>query len=116
MGVFSMFSSNSKDSGYRPPPPRLPNPDPKNFEVKRVKQCGTYLVALVNYPDANNFEGDKVIVFRDLTEPEILEKETLDPHFLENGPILARFVPTDEGWRDAVDYAVGLASRSITNF
>lgn len=83
----------------------LPNPVPENFTVERTQRAGSYVCALVHYPDATNFEGRKVIVFRDTTEEDVTGADLLDPHFAEDGNIIARFRPDDEGWNDALAYA-----------
>lgn len=83
----------------------LPNPVPENFTVERTQRAGSYVCALVHYPDAINFEGRKVIVFRDTTEEAVIDSGSLDPHFAEDGNIIARFRPDDEGWQDALSYA-----------
>lgn len=83
----------------------LPNPNPENFTIERVQRAGSYVCALVHYPDATNFEGRKVIVFNDTTEEDVTGTEVLDPHFAEDGNIIARFRPDEEGWQDALSYA-----------
>lgn len=82
----------------------LPNPVPENFNVERTQRAGSYVCALVHYPDATNFEGRKVIVFKDTTVVEVAGAQSLDPHFAEDGNIVARFRPDEEGWQDAVAY------------
>ena len=83
-------------------------PDKHNFEIKRVFfLSGSPFVALtVNYPDCTTFNGKKVIVlnlpgdncwrinfFKNIKD--------LDPHFLEDGKVFARFLPTESGWETA---------------
>lgn len=79
----------------------LPNPKPDNFKIIHAKQKGDYLIAIVQYPDCTNFEGTKLMVFCGLTEKELLEAKTLDPHFSDKtskfSPV-ARFRPTLSGW------------------
>lgn len=79
-----------------------PNPNPLNFKIERVKQMGIYLGALVYYPDCTNFEGKKIIVLKGVTETELRNMRQLDPHFLEAGPIIARFRPDAQGWENAL--------------
>jgi hypothetical protein len=74
-----------------------------NFTVKDTLECQTkdgthYCMLWINYPDAKNYNGDKILVYKNkLTQ--ILSITALDPHFLEDGisPI-ARFEPTIRGW------------------
>jgi hypothetical protein len=81
-----------------------PNPDPENFRIERVLQTGKLLGAMVLYPDCENFEGRKLMVFEGLDEEELRERTSLDPHFTEEGEIIARFKPDEQGWQDAVSF------------
>ncbi len=80
----------------------LPNPDPENFKIERIADVGSYVCALVYYPDCTNFEGRKLIVFEQTSQAEILGLNNLDPHFEEDGNVIARFRPDDQGWEDAL--------------
>ena len=86
---------------------RLPNPDPKNFEIERWKEIGNWFIVKIRYPDCTNYEGLKILVYQ-FAEIEgfILQgrKQGIDPHFAENKEWLspfARFEPTEEGWEAA---------------
>ncbi len=88
--------------------PKLPNPDPTNYKVVKAEQVGTFLVLKINYPDCTNYEGNKILVFRGLTPIDLLNQRVIDPHFFEDKKVaspIARFVPTDEGWKMAVNFA-----------
>ena len=79
----------------------LPNPNPKNFEITDQIVIGNYTILWVNYPDCNNFEGKKILVF----EGRITNiGKTLDPHFCETSRLVARFVPTGNGDMLARDF------------
>lgn len=83
------------------------NPDPKHFDIQKFEAIGNYLVVKVNYPDCTNYEGNKIIVFRDVTPRQLFSSSTLDPHFFNGTGVqspIARFVPTDEGWNMAVHF------------
>jgi hypothetical protein len=56
------------------------------------------VLAFVNYPDATNFEGNKIILIRGTTS--LKGMKALDPHFLKSSTIevIACLRPTDEGW------------------
>lgn len=82
----------------------LPNPNPENFTIERIEHLGSFACAMVHYPDATNFEGRKIIVFKNATEQDIANAKVLDPHFSEDGNILARFRPDEEGWQDALAF------------
>lgn len=73
------------------------NPNPKNFKImKMIELANTYVE--VFYPDAKNYEGLKVLVFKGHCAEDIMAAKELDPHFSESSlsPI-ARFAPTEEG-------------------
>lgn len=84
--------------------PKLPNPDPDNFVIKRTEQVGDHLVALVNYPDCTNYEGNKVLLFLHTTVKQLAKLKKLDPHFCDDNHLspFARFVPTPAGFDAAV--------------
>lgn len=76
-----------------------PNPNPSNFEIlqKGFSKSG-YLILKVHYPDCTNYEGIKILVYKN---DKILTQETIDPHFSENEKFespIARFEPTEFGW------------------
>lgn len=74
-----------------------------NFTIKKVLECTTkdgtdYCMLWINYPEAKNYNGNKILVYQN-KRSDILALKELDPHFLEEGisPI-ARFEPTARGW------------------
>ena len=90
------------------------NPDPENFLVIRERAVSGYLVLEIRYPDAKNFEGRKIMVYKGFASIEQLLAATggtLDPHFAEDrvSPI-ARFAPTTSGWWNAILFANALQS------
>lgn len=87
---------------YMVPEP-LPNPNPRHFEVLKVEQIGPHLIAEVRYPDCTNYEGTKILVFKNMTEIELRSLDSLDPHFCkgDHPSPFARFEPTEEGWNAA---------------
>lgn len=97
----------SSGSGYpvtaEKPKIRPGEPDPFNYVIKRTVRSpnGEYILAEVNYPNCKNFSGNKLLVVKtDLVT--FIGRNSLDPHFLEEGSdmeVLARFRPTEEGWR-----------------
>jgi hypothetical protein len=104
------FSSSSYDKPTQPNVtvnvtlPKLPNPNPKNFRILSYFTMGRYLVVKVNYPDCTNYEGDKVLLYRDTTLEGLEAQGSIDPHFSNNANFhspIARFVPTVYGWRMA---------------
>jgi hypothetical protein len=83
------------------------NPNPKNFRILQSERIGRFVILLVNYPDCNNFEGDKILVFEGVSVDELQSLTSLDPHFCDSkvhpSP-LARFVPTLNGWVHATKF------------
>ena len=80
-------------------------PDPRVFHITKSYYedlpNGSLLVVLVNYPNCKNFEGDKILIFKDITMAELNKQKVLDPHFSNNKKFhspIARFKPTDDGW------------------
>lgn len=93
-------------------------PDASNFEITEVQRIGAHLVLRVKYPNcaACSYEGNKVMVFLNVTEVQVLKWRTIDPHFREfkldantnatQAPSpAARFPSSAEGWVDACAYA-----------
>lgn len=80
-----------------------PNPDPTNFNILDVKIVNRFAIVLVEYPNCTNFEGKKVLVFEDVSESEIRDMKSIDPHFCDLGhkSVVARFEPTEQGIRYA---------------
>lgn len=83
----------------------LGNPDV--YKVVKALELGKYLILLINYPDCKNYEGNKILVFRDITLIDLVNQKLIDPHFFEDSKYLSplvRFVPTNEGWALAVKF------------
>jgi hypothetical protein len=110
----------SSHPDYRDPNERynMPDtPDKKNYSVEAVERVGNHLVMKVKYPNCRQcaYEGNKVMVFLNVTELEALRWRVIDPHF-RNTPIksvteapspAARYPASPEGWTDALTYARG---------
>lgn len=79
----------------------LPNPDPKNYRVLKSEQINSYLLLVIIYPDCTNYEGRKILLFKNVTLQQLFDQKLIDPHFSNNkqykSPI-ARFEPTENGW------------------
>jgi len=75
------------------------NPNPKLFKILYIDdRFKPYVLAKVHYPTCVNFDGIKLLVFKDINCKDLKSRLTLDPHFSKDdmSPI-ARFSPTDEG-------------------
>lgn len=96
MGCSGISFSYSSEDGYVP---SQCNPIPSNFTVVDEYQGDGCCCVMVNYPDCNNYEGDKILVFISYTVGDIKAMSSLDPHFSEFGiSPFARFKPTPQGW------------------
>lgn len=105
MGVFKLFSSGSDYTDNTIP---VGNPIPTRFKIVRYEQRGRNLAAEIEYPDARNYEGRKIIVFRDVNFLWLRAQTTIDPHFTQGSKVFARFAPTPDGWAAALDIATRL--------
>jgi len=84
------------------------------IDIERVAKH--HVVMKVKYDSCLGceFEGNKVLVFLNVSERDIVLWKKIDPHFRDNkkkpaaneapSPA-ARFPPTDKGWVDAVMFA-----------
>ena len=68
-------------------------PDPDNFTVMASEVVNGHTIVLAKYHGCAQYDGDKLMVLEG--EPTF---ETLDPHFIEGHPVVARFKPTRHGW------------------
>ncbi len=116
MGVGPKISCSSYDHGLSKVKTRevsVPNPfnpDPSNFLVESIehKGMGNHIVVQVRYPNCKNYEGRKILVFNWMTLGQLTNLDILDPHFSSEKPELspiARFIPTELGWKMAVEFA-----------
>jgi hypothetical protein len=103
MGAWKPFhaSSFSINDGAAMPP-ESGNPNPYHFEILKVYDTAQNTAVMIQYPDANNYEGKKILVYKGVTSVKLKKQNALDPHFSEKGLApFARFEPTDEGWEQA---------------
>jgi len=78
----------------------LPNPNPENFKIIFHHKHRGYLIVKVNYPDCKNYEGNKIMVYNNVTLSALKKQKSIDPHFSNNDTMyspIARFEPTDRG-------------------
>ncbi len=79
--------------------------DPNHFNITRVRQVGKFVIAEIKYPNCTNYEGKKILVYKDADQEEIFRERRLDPHFCKNSSCrspIARFEPTARGWEMAI--------------
>lgn len=91
-------------------------PDAEKYEILEVRRIGSHLVLKVSYPNCRkcSYEGVKVLVYKNVSETDVLRWKVIDPHFRDPqssrtpreapGPS-ARFPASKEGWNDALAYA-----------
>jgi hypothetical protein len=80
-------------------------PDPYNFRIVRGEENGNWVVIEVHYPDCNNYEGLKILLYRGIPLTKLRAQKRLDPHFCDHKGCIspfARFEPTEEGWAAAL--------------
>lgn len=91
-------------------------PNPTGYEIADVTRVRDHLVMKVLYPNCIKcaYEGNKIMVFLNVSEADALRWRRIDPHFRaptqqlqrsEAPSPAARFPASDEGWLDAVEYA-----------
>jgi len=75
------------------------DPDPKKFEILRIFAFNRgMLIVVVHYPGCTTFEGNKILVTKDIREQDIHDLKALDPHFKKDGFIVARFPYSQKGY------------------
>jgi hypothetical protein len=81
-----------------------PNPDPMKYKFVKVIEIGKFIIAKIKYEGCTNFEGNKILVFKDVPLVRLINQGVIDPHFSDSKKYVhpfARFTPTDEGWKAA---------------
>lgn len=94
-------SASSYDPPARSRRKVLPNPDPNNYKIKRSSSLHGNLLVEVNYPDCTNYEGNKILLYRETTLKQLKKQKHIDPHFARSKKFkspVARFEPTKRGW------------------
>jgi hypothetical protein len=90
-------------------------PDADKYEIVDFVRINQHLVMKVQYPNCTkcSYEGNKVMVFLNVTEADVIRWRRIDPHFrdpkqkfVKEAPSpAARFPASPEGWTDAIEYA-----------
>ncbi len=87
--------------------PQRGNPVPSNYEITGTIEMGEWTIAMITYPDAINYEGRKVLLFRNVSVMQLKRMKEIDPHFTPASGLVARFEPTDFG----VELAIALVKK-----
>ncbi len=98
---FKYFSANSS----------VVVPDIHKFNILRLLEIDDFTIVEIHYTTCHNFGGHKILVFKDLEEGEITKVTEIDPHFYPKSKLIARFLPTEEGWDMAVDFCTLMKGR-----
>lgn len=107
MGLYFGMRNSIRKSGSNYETERISefDPNPTKFIIRMYNEQNGNLAILVKYPNCKNYEGEKVIVYRNTTWEQVRNLKELDPHFTKKTVIkpFARFEPTTEGWLKAVE-------------
>lgn len=90
--------------------PVLGEPQSHRFQILSVHRSGKAIVVQVQYKDATEYNGVKILVYDSISSFfDLVKSGKLDPHFLEStySPI-ARFEPSQRGLDLAIKMAEGL--------
>lgn len=103
--------------------PPSQSPDADEFDIIRIEEFASYLIAEVVYPSCAkcSYEGHKLIVWKNQNMRDAVRWKKVDPHFRpeeklpdpkQAPPPLARFPATPEGWVHAKLFAQALDAES----
>lgn len=109
------FSSSSIESGVTSNLVQTGNPRPDRFNILQSCQVGDYSIIRLVYPDCNNYEGEKLLVFKCKLQ-DILDQGLIDPHFSDNTKYIhpiARFKPVENCFWTAIEYVDFLIMKDL---
>lgn len=92
-------SSNTISSNF--------NPDPFKYKIIKYSNINEYLIVMIRYDDCVNYEGIKILVYKDVDLIKLINQKHIDPHFSDSKKFhspIARFVPTEEGYQMAIKF------------
>ncbi len=94
----TIYCDRPSCNNYGPPPVQTGNPNPYNFFVKKSFEHNRYVLVWIRYPDCHNFDGNKILLIDNQSKEyeKCLKNKKLDPHFLEENHIIARFRPEEQ--------------------
>lgn len=91
------------------------SPDASIFDLEDIRIVNNIAVIKARFPNCAMcvYEGNKVLVYENVSALDVARWRKLDPHFREPGvadaktapPPVARFPASPEGWNRAVDFA-----------
>jgi hypothetical protein len=80
---------------------QLPNPNPSRYRIIKHKALGGNLLVKIKYLDCTNYEGNKILLYKNTTLKQLKKQKYIDPHFSKSKKFrspFARFEPTKSGW------------------
>jgi len=79
-------------------------PNPNVFRIRKMEQVKNNVVVLIHYPNCDNYEGNKICLYKNTILKQVLDQIYIDPHFSNDCGLspFARFEPTEKGWEMAV--------------
>jgi hypothetical protein len=80
MGAIKLFGGSAgrcASETYHPADPR-----PNLFKIKEIKQIGKFVLAVVNYPNCTEYNGDKILIYDFVSVADVASQKLLDPHFI----------------------------------
>ena len=89
MKLFSSSTDYCKSTITRP------NPNKYRFNIKSIEKGELFDLLLIEYPDCITYKGNKLLMVK--KDSFKIDNKELDPHFFEDGIVIARFVPTTLG-------------------
>ena len=105
--TMNMIRCNCKYTKTKAKVSTTPNPNPYKFVIEKYMIYGNYILVKINYPDCITFNGNKILVYEDVTVSDLQLTNILDPHFGnddKNIYPIARFIPTKKGWELAKQF------------
>lgn len=94
------------------------NPDPLKFTILRYYRIYKHLVVEIQYHGCTNYEGKKILVYKNTSINDLKNQGSIDPHFSDNKNYIspfARFEPTPEGLHIAVAMILKLMNDEENN-
>lgn len=91
-------------------------PDNTKFKIEDIQEVEKHLVIKVSYLNCKtcSYEGNKVLVYLNTSITSVLKWRIIDPHFSDKKPSSvkeapspnARFPASNDGWKDAISFAM----------
>lgn len=93
------------------------NVDPveTKFLIIEVIEIGSLIIVIVKYKNCTTFEGNKILVYDNISKKDFLKLKEVDPHFCDKPHTtpIARFIPTQDGINMAVIFASAIMNKKI---